>query len=165
MNTDNVTEILNELIQTSKDGEQGFRRSAEDCRHPELKDFFYEGAARCAEAVGELQREVVARGGDPQDSGSLLGAAHRGWVDLKATVTGRDDFAILDECERGEDFARSRYEEALKADLSPEVRTLVERQYHGLLANYREVQQWRERLRSVQPFDKGPTTSGVSARY
>ena len=39
------------------------------------------------------------------DSGSVAGALHRGWVDVKSMVTGKDEEAVLNEAERGEDHA------------------------------------------------------------
>jgi uncharacterized protein (TIGR02284 family) len=73
---------------------------------------------------------------------------HRGWVDLKAATTGRDTTAILEEVERGEDYAKSRYAEALQRDLPAGARAVVERQYQGVLANHDRVRELRNRYRA-----------------
>ena len=38
--SDNIASILNDLIDTSKDGEKGFRAAAEDTKNAELKPYF-----------------------------------------------------------------------------------------------------------------------------
>ena len=73
---------------------------------------------------------------------------HRRWVDLKSLVTGKDEEAILNEAERGEDVAKERYSEALTKNLPPEIRSMVERQYQGVLRNHDEVRAMRDVARA-----------------
>jgi len=147
---DTTVSILNDLIETSKDGEKGFTKSAEDAGNAELKAVFMEGARRCSDAVRELQALVRSEGGDPEDTGSVASALHRGWVSLREAVTGRDDEAILEECERGEDVAKAAYRSALeKTDLPAEIRTVVQKQYDGVLRNHDEVRNLRDRFKAT----------------
>ncbi|WGK60781.1 PA2169 family four-helix-bundle protein [Halopseudomonas sp. SMJS2] len=145
-----VISTLNDLIETSKDGEEGFRTCAEDIKRPELKSLFSERAAECAKAAQELQAIVIRLGGDPEDSTSVSGDLHRRWVDLKSLVTGKDDEAILNECERGEDVAKRSYRKALDKALPEDIRQVVQRQYDGVLRNHDQVKMLRdaERARS-----------------
>lgn len=149
MDNDEVIATLNDLIETSKDGEEGFLACAEDASDPRLKTFFSNRAQRCAAAVIELQDLVRAYGGEPESSGGLGGALHRRWIDIKALVTGKDDKAILNECERGEDVAVANYRRALEKNLPEEVRAVVERQYQGVLQNHDEVRSLRDQYRSA----------------
>jgi uncharacterized protein (TIGR02284 family) len=146
----NVTSILNDLIETSKDGEKGFRTSAEDTRSGELKSVFVARAAECAKAAATLQQLVTRLGGDPESGGSVAGAVHRGWVNLKASVTGRSDLAILEECERGEDVAKARYKKALDAELPNDIRGIIHLQYNGVVKNHDQIRDLRDRYRSSQ---------------
>lgn len=146
MNNDDVVSVLNNLIETSKDGEKGFLHSAQDVSDPELQAFFKERARRCAEGARELQDQVRRLGGDPGHGGSAAGALHRRWVDVKAMITGKDDKAILEEVERGEDIAVRAYSEALNANLPSDIREIVERQYQGVQENHDRVRQLRERF-------------------
>lgn len=143
-----IAGVLNDLIETSKDGEQGFTRAANEITDSQLKAIFMQGAERCRTAIGQLQERVTALGEKPETSGSVLGAAHRGWLDVKSAVTGRDALAILEECERGEDVAKARYSAALKKDLPPAVRSLVEQQYQGVVANHDRVRALRDQYRA-----------------
>ena len=146
---DNITSQLNELIETSKDGEKGFMKAAQDAKQPELKTMFTEGARRCAEGARELQQLVRTLGGDPDKSGSVAGALHRGWISVKEAVSARDDKAILEEVERGEDYAKAQYAKALKEALPANVKTVVERQYQGVIANHDKVRALRDRYRAA----------------
>jgi len=144
MRNNDVESTLNELVETSKDGEKGFRKAAQDAQSAELKSLFQTCAARCAQGAKELQDAIRASGGDPESSGSVAGALHRGWISVKEAVMSRDDRAILEECERGEDYAKAQYKKALEQELPPEVRTLVQRQYQGVVANHDKVRALRD---------------------
>src|SRR3546814_1664383 len=85
---------------------------------------FNDRASERREVLTKLQSEVARLGGNPEDAGTTAGAAHRGFVNLKSAVTGRDDKAVINEVERGEDHIKAKFEEALRDDdLSPEVRS------------------------------------------
>jgi uncharacterized protein (TIGR02284 family) len=141
---DNVISCLNNLIETCKDGQDGFKTAAEGVDRSELKTLFYEFSQQRASFAGELQNEVRRLGGDPEKSGSVAASLHRGWIDIKSAVTGHDDNAIIAECERGEDSAVRNYKDALNdKNLPSDVRTVVERQYAA-------VQAAHDRIRSLE---------------
>lgn len=147
---DDTESVLNDLIETSKDGEKGFAKAAEDAHDAQLKTVFSECAQRCHEGASELQSKVRAQGGSPESSGSVTGTLHRGWMSLKEAATSRDDKAILEECERGEDYAKGQYRKALEQkSLPPDIRAIVERQYQGVLANHDRVRALRDRYRAA----------------
>lgn len=149
MDNDEVISTLNDLIETCKDGEEGFLTCAQDVGDTTLKSFFSNRAQTCAASALELQDLVRAYGGDPERASSLGGALHRRWVDVKSAIMGNDDKAVLKECERGEDVAVSRYRNALEKNLPPELRTVVERQYQGVLKNHDQVRSLRDQYRSA----------------
>jgi uncharacterized protein (TIGR02284 family) len=145
--TDDMIDTLNGLIAISFDGEQGFRIASDGVKSADIKRVFDQAADRCAEGAAELQRKVRAIGGDPQQGGSITGALHRRWTELKSTITGMDDLAILNEVERGEDVAKAAYAKALETNLSPDVRSIVERQYRGVRQNHDRVRDLRNAAR------------------
>lgn len=148
MDKSDIVSTLNDLIETSKDGEEGFRQCAENVTDLELKSYFNSRAERCATAVAELQDLVEAYGGKPETTSSVSGALHRRWVDVKAAITGKNDEAVLEECERGEDVAKARYQKALAENLPDDVRALVERQYQGVMQNHDQVKSLRNQARA-----------------
>jgi uncharacterized protein (TIGR02284 family) len=137
--TEDVIDTLNDLIETCKDGEEGFRTCAEDIKRTDLKPMLERAAQRCAEAARELQAEVQRLGGKPERKSSFAGSAHRRWVDIKQAIMGKDDAAVLAECERGEDVAKASYERALKKNLPADIRAIVQRQYDGVLQHHDAV--------------------------
>lgn len=143
-----LVRTLNKLIETCKDGEAGFKVCAEDVKRPDMKQLFSQRSRQCGEAAAELQRTVLELGGEPEDSTSVSADLHRRWVDLKSLITGKDEEAILNEAERGEDVAKERYSEALTQNLPPQIRTMVERQYQGVLRNHNEVRAMRDVARA-----------------
>jgi uncharacterized protein (TIGR02284 family) len=145
---DGVT-TLNELIAACRDREEGYRTAAEGVRAPELKELFHAYKRQSAGFVAELQREVRRLGGEPVDHGSLSGRALRGWLNLKAMVTGGDAATIIAECEAGEGAASEAYERALAQPLPPEVRALVEQQSAA-------VREGLNRLRELDLAAAGP---------
>ena len=144
--------ILNDLIETSKDGEKGFQTSAEDIKRPDVKAFFLSRSAEIATAVRELQAEVRALGGDPETSSSVSCTLHRAWVDLKSTLTGKDDVAVLNEVERGEDVALKAYKEArqkaIEKNLPAAVTSLIDKQLDGVQKNHDKVKALRDAARA-----------------
>jgi uncharacterized protein (TIGR02284 family) len=143
MANEEVISTLNNLIATCRDGQRGFQTAAEGVTSGKLKELFYGYSQQRARFVGELQDEVRRFGGDPENSGSVAATLHRGWIDIKAAVTGRDDSAVVAECERGEDSAVSNYRAALNVDLPGNVRQLVERQFA-------EVKEAHDRVRHLE---------------
>jgi len=136
---DHAISVLNDLIETNKDGEQGFRTAAEHVTNSELKTLFNIFAQQRARFASELNSEVLRRGGDPAKTGHMSATLHRGWIDLKSAVTGKSEKAIVDECERGEDSAKSNYEDALKKSLPSDLLSIIETQYLEVKAAHDSV--------------------------
>ena len=144
MNKDEVS-TLNNLIETCKDGERGFKEAAEGLQSADIKAQFMEYSRERAQMAAELQAEVRRLGGDPEKSGSMSASMHRGWVDLKSAITGKDDHAIVSEAERGEDVAKAAYESALKESLSGSALTLVQQQAAKVRRVHDTVRDLRDR--------------------
>jgi uncharacterized protein (TIGR02284 family) len=146
---DDAKSLINELIETSKDGEKGFAKAANDTTDAHLRGIFVECAQRCRTGASELQEQVRALGGKPETGGSVMGAVHRGWLEIKAAVASRDAKAILEECERGEDYAKARYADALKKELPIAVREVLQRQYQGVVSNHDRIRSLRDQYKGV----------------
>jgi uncharacterized protein (TIGR02284 family) len=142
--TTNVIAVLNDLIETSKDGERGFIKATEDAHDAELKTVLRSRAESCTQGARELQDLVMQLGGKPEAGGTIGGALHRGWVDLKSAVGSRSDHSILEDCEKGEDVAKKRYHDALEKDLPADVRAVVERQFQGVQLNHDRIRDLRD---------------------
>ena len=82
----------------------------------------------------------------PENTGSVAATLHRGWINIKSTVTGEDEGAVISECERGEDSAVRNYKDALNENLPANVQSVVERQYTS-------VKEAHDRIRALEKAD------------
>jgi uncharacterized protein (TIGR02284 family) len=145
---ESVIEVLNDLLESCRDGEYGFRECAEHAKAQDLKTIMLRHADECRAGGLELQTLIRQLGGKPDEGGSVSGALHRGWVSVRATLSGYNDQAVLNECERGEDAAVARYRKAMKADLPAGVRAVVERQAQGAQRNHDQIKALRDTLKA-----------------
>lgn len=141
---DTVISTLNGLIETCKDGQEGFRLASEAIDRSELKTVFSEFSLQRAEFAGVLQQLVRNLGGDPEKDGSVTGSLHRGWINIKTAVTGADEESILNECERGEDYAKDAYKDALEESLPANVSDVLRQQAHAILAAHNRIKTLRD---------------------
>ena len=144
MTNNDIVSTLNHLIETCKDGEEGFRTCAEDATGLQLKTLLTTRSQRCATAARELQDLVRSLGGDPETDSSFSAALHRRWINIKSAVLGKDNEAILTECERGEDLAVHSYRQALEKDLPAAIHSVVDRQYQGVVQNHDQIKMLRQ---------------------
>lgn len=143
-----TTDILNELIETLKDGQAGFRAAADDVQSLELKDLFLGYSEQRSGFSADLQALARTFGEfHPAESGTVAGALHRGWINLKSALSTADEQAVLNECERGEDAAVAHYEKALRdPELDPTAEATVRTQYAAIKAAHDRVRGLRDSL-------------------
>jgi uncharacterized protein (TIGR02284 family) len=141
-----IISTINDLIETLKDGQEGFRQASEAVKDSKLKSLFSEFSLQRARFAGELQNEAISLGDhNPEDSGSTSGAMHRTWINLKAAITSGDDHAILAECERGEDSAVNEFKKAMEEkELAAPVRETISRQYADVKRAHDRIRELRD---------------------
>jgi uncharacterized protein (TIGR02284 family) len=146
MANEDVISTLNNLIETCKDGQNGFQTAAEGVERSDLKSLFYELGQQRSQFTGELQTLVRELGGDPENTGSTSAALHRGWINIKSLVTGKDETAILNEAERGEDVAKAAFEKATQMNLPANVASVVQQQSTQVKAAHDRVRDLRDSM-------------------
>jgi uncharacterized protein (TIGR02284 family) len=140
---------LNTLIATTIDSITGYEDSAQNIHDERLREIFRSRANERQQVVQELRTEVRRLGGDAEESGSFLGKAHQRFEDLKAAVTGRDEKAIINEVERGEDYLKEKWQAALQSgNLHGETHDLVERCYQSVKSGHDQISQLKHGLES-----------------
>jgi uncharacterized protein (TIGR02284 family) len=141
-----IISTINDLIETLKDGQKGFREASEAVKDTQLKSLFSEFSLQRSKFAGELQNEAISLGEhNPENSSSTAGAMHRAWINLKSAITSQDDHAILAECERGEDSAVSEFKKAMEEEeLSAPIREIVSRQYADLKRAHDRIRELRD---------------------
>ncbi|MBA3784286.1 MAG: PA2169 family four-helix-bundle protein [Acidobacteria bacterium] len=144
MANEDTISTLNNLIETCKDGQEGFKQAAEGVERSDLKSLFYDLGQQRAKFAGELQTLVRELGGDPEKTSSTAGALHRGWINIKSFVTGKDEAGVLNEAERGEDIAKKAYKDALAENLPANVMTVVQAQSNEVMTAHDRVRDLRD---------------------
>jgi uncharacterized protein (TIGR02284 family) len=127
VNREELLECLNDLIQTCRDGENGYQTAAARVDSGEFKRLLQECSVQRAQFASELESEVRQLGGTPAENGSVSAAFHRGWMNIKSVMTSDD--AILAECVRGDEAAIENYQRVLKNNLPPNVLPVVKHQF------------------------------------
>ena len=131
---------LNTLIATLIDSVTGYEDSAANLDNSRIQEQFRDSARERQRVVEELRAEVRRLGGNPEDDGSFLGKTHQRFLDLKAAIAGRDEKAVINETERGEDYLKEKFETALNGGtLSGESRAVVERAYQSVRKGHDQV--------------------------
>ncbi len=148
IDNDDVIDTLNDLLESCRDGEYGFKECAEHTKAQDIKTLLLRHADECRVAGAELGSQIRQLGGELDEGGTASGALHRGWVSVRGTLSGYTDLAMLEECERGEDAALARYRKALKDTLPGSIRGIVERQAQGAQRNHDQIKAMRDALKS-----------------
>lgn len=109
-----IVDKLQDLIALNLDGAAGCREAAEAIDDPAIADTLCAIAEERRVQAGALQTLVGLNDEEPRTAGSALGAAHRYWLDLRATLSGGDPQVVLTEAERGESKLEEAYQEAMR---------------------------------------------------
>lgn len=145
--TDYDIRTLNRLVATTIDSIDGYSESATAVDGHRFAEMFNQRAGERRQVVSQLQAEVARLGGNPEDDGTALAAAHRGFVGLKSAVTGRDDTAIIAEVERGEDHIKAKFEEALADEkIGTQTRTAIQDAYSSVRAGHDQIRDLKHAL-------------------
>jgi uncharacterized protein (TIGR02284 family) len=153
--------VLNSLIETTIDSVDGYRRSAQEASNSRFSAAFLERAGEREQIVSKLRDEVRRLGGNPEDDGSVLAAAHRAFLSLRDKVTGSDDAAVIAEVDHGESYLNGKWETALGDEaLSQETRSTIQ-QCYGSIREGRDT--FRRLHEDMSATTSGGTTGGASS--
>jgi uncharacterized protein (TIGR02284 family) len=145
MEQTSAVSVLNDVLQTLRDGQEGFKTAGGAAKDAHIKGIFEQYSRQRGEMAREIEQEIGKLGGTAATSGSVSGSLHRGWVNLKGAIGALDDEAIVSEAERGEDAATAVYERALKQALPAGVRRLLEDQAEIVRLAHSEVRALEKR--------------------
>ena len=138
--------VTSNLMDTLEDGNKGFQQAAERLAkdgEAELAATFERFSQQRRDFYKSLQTLAAEYGDDIDESGTVAGTVHRGWLKLSDALTGSDPSAVLSAAEQGEDHAVKQYEDALAADISAELRSVLESQASEVRSAHAEVKSLR----------------------
>ena len=137
---------LLDVIKALEDSQKGFAEIGERLKDETVKRYFFAESLKRANFRAELENELHRAGvADVKESGTVAGALHRTWGDLKAKLGG-GDHTLLETAEQGEDEAKKAYKDALDKDLPLPVRQLLTEQQAHVLTSHDYVKSHRDAL-------------------
>jgi uncharacterized protein (TIGR02284 family) len=147
---EHVIDALEELIEISRDGQNGYRDGSEHVKNAELKRLLSAVSLERAKFAGDLENEAVRYGkSDVDRSGTTLGAIHRGWANLKAALGGGDD-AILASMEQGDKFAKDYYDRYIQDNSLPdELLGIIRNQAQAVVGTLDRIQALRRQQKAA----------------
>jgi uncharacterized protein (TIGR02284 family) len=149
MDENNAISVVENLIETNRDGQKGYKEAAEQVKRPDLKTYFNEQSMERGRFAMELQAELAKLGKpDKKVSGSAGGAMHRAWIDTKVALGGGDK-TILESVEAGEDNAKDTYNKALTGNLPESVKAMVQRQAASVQRAHDKVRDLRDQAKAA----------------
>jgi uncharacterized protein (TIGR02284 family) len=149
MDENNAISVLENLIETCKDGQKGYQDAAAHVKRSDLKTYFNEQSLERSGFAGELEAELIRLGKpDKKVSGSVGGALRRAWIDTKVSLGGGDK-TILESVEAGEDSAKETYEKAVSGDLPENIAQIVRRQAASVQRAHDKVKSLRDAARAA----------------
>ena len=135
-----VSKKLNELLEKNYDAEKGYKLAAEKVENQKLKSFFSARAQERYDFGHELKSEIKNFGEAPDKGTSIAGDIHRGWMNLKASLSNDKDESVLEEAIRGEKAAIEEYEDILKdSEIPASTGNILMKQKNAIVASLNEV--------------------------
>src|SRR6185503_8706697 len=144
-------EALNDLIRINNDRVEGYSKAGAQAKDQDLQSLFSSFSQQSRQFANELRGLVNSRYGSDEndkrvtDETTASGKIYRAWMDVKDKFTGGSRKSVLASCEFGEDAAQKAYRSALEDDeLSPDLRSVIERQKAELLEAHNQVKRMRD---------------------
>ncbi|MCB0666116.1 MAG: PA2169 family four-helix-bundle protein [Saprospiraceae bacterium] len=141
-------EILNNLVLIQNDRISGYRKAIDELKNGKDKDLralFRRMAEESEKLKVELVTLIEAMGGKVITGTTNLGKVYRTWMDIKAFFNDAERYAILDNCEEGEEAALIAYQDALETDgLTSDVFNLLKRQQTQLSRSHTHIKTLRD---------------------
>lgn len=138
--SEEVSSMLNELLEKNYDAEKGYKLAADKVKNKNLQAFFAERAQERYDFGHELKTEIRNFGEAPNKGSSLSGDAHRSWMNLKASLSNDKDEVVLEEAIRGEKAAVEEYEKVLrKSEIPASTGNILMKQKNAIVAALNEV--------------------------
>jgi uncharacterized protein (TIGR02284 family) len=145
--------VLNSLIETTLDSADGYREAAKETERPNFRTLFEARSFERQQVASDLQGTVRSLGGEPEDDGTMLAKAHRAFLDVKHALL-RDEQAVVNSVENGEDFIKGKFESALEdSSVSATTRETIRRAYATVKDGHDQMRDLKHSLEGQKDAD------------
>ncbi len=143
---------LKDLYELLGDSRKGYTEAAVKVESTPIGNFLN----KLSDERSVMQRELGAalrpylKPDESLDDSTLKGDVHRAWIAIRESLASSEDNAVLDECERGEDYLLKRFETILD-DKSGEIPAELR---HQLMQMKAQVQNSISAIRQLRTKEK-----------
>jgi uncharacterized protein (TIGR02284 family) len=139
------TNNLNHLTRVAIDATRLYDEAADEADDADLQTQLRSISAQRKTFAQNLQQRVAELGGDPAETGEATGVIHRSFTALRALVEN-DSVAAADEVYRGEGYIIDELDKALKTNLTPVSRQMVQTELTRVKAQRSQVEKVKSRI-------------------
>jgi uncharacterized protein (TIGR02284 family) len=132
MDSAEMTVQLNRLIAIGEDVIKACEDAREETKETHVQICLGDVASKHSAAVGALKRDVLSVGEEPQESGSLKGAAERIIADVKATFTEDDVPSRLNDVLKQHERWLACARDLIAGDLPDTAKKLIDMHYEAV---------------------------------
>lgn len=137
---DNLVNNLQGLLEKNYDAEKGFKNAITNTKNEHLKEFLKNQSAKRNRFATELDNEIRSMNEKPIETGSATASLHRTWIDIKSSVAGNTDEAVLEECIRGEKASEEEYRETInKNHFPPQIKNVLNNHLNEIQSTISQV--------------------------
>ncbi|ARS36309.1 PA2169 family four-helix-bundle protein [Pontibacter actiniarum] len=145
-NSEKAVDVLQELNQFVNDRIEGYKHAASVTKDPAHASYYKDLINQSQNFSNEINSSISSMGGSTQNSTTAKGKIFRGWMDVKSSITGSDEEAVIKSNLTGEEWAQKAYNDALdhRGELPQNVVQMVEKQKQASLATCERLRQMKE---------------------
>jgi len=137
-----AAKALDELLLFVNDRIEGYKRAVAESKDTQLKGYYQQLVGQSQQFASTLNGYLAQKGGKRETGTTLKGKLYRKLMDATATVTGRDEKAILAANIHGETWALKAYKKTLRRKaLKGAIREAVQQQYAKSQQTYKRLKE------------------------
>ncbi|WP_187263040.1 PA2169 family four-helix-bundle protein [Pontibacter beigongshangensis] len=131
---EDVVHKLQELTEFVNDRVEGYEHAAKETENPAHTSYYRELSSQSRKFASELNSQISKYGGSKETDTTIKGKIYRQWMDLKETLTGHNEEAVINSNLYGEEWAQKAYNDALASgELPNDLQQLIEQQKQASL--------------------------------
>ncbi len=137
-----AAKALDELLLFVNDRIEGYKRAVAESKDTQLRSYYQQLVGQSQQFASTLNDYLTKKGGERETGTTLKGKLYRKLMDATATITGRDEKAILAANIHGETWALKAYKKTLRRKaLKGAIREAVQQQYAKSQQTYKRLKE------------------------
>lgn len=141
---DDTVDGLRKLIRHNNDSAEAFESVAQKLKSSALATYFRQEAREHERFARQLGQFIELSAEKAPETGTAGGTLRKWWLEIRGTIEGGDEHAMLAEAERGADVIRDAYEEVLRETAGNPVNDTLLKQYAHIKSSHDQIRDMRD---------------------